>query len=68
MHKSKDQLYSFNYPYQVGNLEEKGGFSKKDNGKQAYENEHVIEDYDIVIMASDGMWDNLYIRDISICV
>jgi serine/threonine protein phosphatase PrpC len=52
----------------VGNLEEKGGFSKKDNGKQAYENEHVIEDYDIVIMASDGMWDNLYIRDISICV
>lgn len=42
VHRSKDQLYSFNYPYQVGNMEEKGGFSKKDNGELAYENEHVI--------------------------
>eukprot|EP00824_Muranothrix_gubernata_P007277 TRINITY_DN19328_c0_g1_i2.p1 TRINITY_DN19328_c0_g1~~TRINITY_DN19328_c0_g1_i2.p1 ORF type:complete len:233 (-),score=16.94 TRINITY_DN19328_c0_g1_i2:29-727(-) len=50
--KSEDQTHSFNSPYQVGTW--------GDNPLSAIANKHYIQDKDIVIMATDGLWDNLY--------
>lgn len=37
-------------------------------GKDAINNEHKVEEYDIIIMASDGLWDNLYDKDVIDCI
>lgn len=34
----------------------------------AFDNEHEIQDNDIIVMASDGVFDNLYDLDIKNCV
>lgn len=34
----------------------------------AFDTEHEIQDNDILIIASDGIFDNLYDEDIAICV
>ena len=34
----------------------------------AFDTEHLIQDNDIIVMASDGVFDNLYDPDIEVCV
>ena len=37
-------------------------------GIDALEKEHKVQDYDIVIVATDGLWDNLFDKDIEECI
>jgi serine/threonine protein phosphatase PrpC len=50
--RSKEQQHSFNFPFQVGT----GG----DDPASADEFSHEVQDRDIIIMGSDGLWDNLF--------
>lgn len=50
--RSKEQTHSFNFPFQVGT----GG----DDPAKGDENLHELKDKDIVILASDGLFDNLF--------
>ena len=52
IYKSKEQTHSFNFPYQVGT----GG----DDPSKGEDNRHELQDRDIVILASDGLFDNLF--------
>lgn len=49
--KSEEQTHGFNFPYQVGT----GG----DDPEKADVIVHEVKPYDILILASDGLWDNL---------
>ena len=49
--KSEEQTHGFNFPYQVG----EGG----DDPNSADVKLHDIQQMDIVILATDGLWDNL---------
>jgi len=49
--KSEEQTHGFNFPFQVG---ENG-----DNPASAVLKQHEIQPYDIVILATDGLWDNV---------
>lgn len=51
IHKSEEQTHGFNFPYQVG----EGG----DNPESAEVKLHEIKVNDIIVLASDGLWDNL---------
>ena len=61
--RSKEQQYDFNFPYQCGTAGD-GSPSQKNLGHEAFDTEHQIQDYDIIVMASDGVWDNLYDKDV----
>ena len=37
-------------------------------GHEAESNSHQLRDYDIVVMASDGVWDNLFESDVKNCI
>ncbi len=50
--RSKEQQHSFNFPFQVGT----GG----DDPAGAEDQIHEINDGDIIILGSDGLWDNMY--------
>ena len=50
--RSKEQQHSFNFPFQVGT----GG----DDPAKAENQIHDIKDQDILVMGSDGLWDNLF--------
>ena len=54
--KSQDMLHEFNMPYQVG--------TQGDHPSKAEENEHDIRKTDIIVMGTDGLFDNMYIGDI----
>ena len=58
--RSQEQQYSFNFPYQCG--------TGAELPYKAYDTEHEIQDDDIIVMASDGVFDNLYNGDIKACV
>ena len=58
--KSKEQQYSFNFPYQCG--------TGADLPYNAFDNQHEILENDIIVMASDGMLDNLYDEHVLDCV
>ena len=59
--RSKEQQYRFNFPYQCG--------TGCDLPWEAFDNEHKIEaGKDFVVMGSDGLFDNLYDKDISDCL
>lgn len=49
--KSEEQTHDFNFPFQVG----EGG----DNPDQAEVKVHEVKPYDILILATDGLWDNI---------
>lgn len=57
--RTVDQLYRFNFPFQAG--------SQVEPPYKADDQEHEIQDYDIIVMSSDGMTDNLYEEDIEKC-
>ena len=50
--RSEEQQHSFNFPFQVGT----GG----DDPATAEENFHEVQNNDILVVASDGLWDNLF--------
>ncbi|EAS01026.1 serine/threonine phosphatase 2C (macronuclear) [Tetrahymena thermophila SB210] len=54
----KEQQKSFNFPYQLG------GMGNGDNPSTALEFEHEIKDKDIVIVGSDGLFDNMSFEQI----
>lgn len=49
--KSEEQTHGFNFPFQVG----EGG----DNPKSAIVKYHEVQPFDLVVLASDGLWDNI---------
>jgi len=51
-YESKEQQHQFNFPYQVG--------THGDNPNSAEVNAHNIQDGDIIVLGSDGLWDNLH--------
>jgi protein phosphatase PTC7 len=52
IHRSKEQQHSFNFPFQVGT----GG----DDPASAERQIHDVKHNDIVVIGSDGLWDNLF--------
>ena len=65
--KSEAQQYRFNFPYQCGTAGDQQP-DGKDYGQAAFTTEHTVQDYDIIVMATDGVFDNLYDHDITNCV
>ena len=55
--RSKDQVHSFNLPFQVG--------TNGDSTSCANHCSHVLLPGDIIVLASDGLWDNVYTKEIS---
>ncbi|CAD8053271.1 unnamed protein product [Paramecium primaurelia] len=51
LHQSEEQQHSFNFPFQLG--------SQGDSAQLAQEFEHVLQINDILIVGSDGLYDNL---------
>ena len=58
--RSEEQQHSFNFPFQIG--------SHGDNPQRAVEKEHTIEKQDIVLLGTDGLFDNMYDADIQTIV
>jgi protein phosphatase PTC7 len=54
--KAEEQTHGFNIPFQVG--------SEGDNPNSAITHKHKVEKNDLIIAASDGLWDNLEVEDI----
>lgn len=54
--RSQEQQHSFNFPFQCG--------TNGDPISSAVENQHDIEVNDIVVVATDGVFDNLYNQDV----
>lgn len=62
LYKSESQQHYFNCPFQVGN------HNIKDMPTKAYSTEHKLRKNDVLILATDGVLDNLFERDIQYCV
>ena len=59
--RSKEQQYRFNFPYQCGT-----GCKPPTN---AFDNSHEIKvQSDVVVMGTDGLFDNLFDEDIEKCL
>lgn len=56
IHETKEQQHSFNFPYQVG--------TNGDNPNKGDATSHTVEHGDIIIVGTDGLWDNMYRKDI----
>jgi len=50
--KSEEQQHQFNFPYQVG--------TNGDHPEACEINVHEIKENDIIILGTDGLWDNLF--------
>jgi hypothetical protein len=55
-YRSFEQQHNYNYPYQIGN--------KSDDPNDAIDIVHRIRDKDIIVMGSDGLFDNLFDHEI----
>ena len=55
-HQSNPQWHNFNFPFQVG--------TSGDDPSCADFEEHIVKDKDIFLVATDGLWDNLYLPSI----
>ena len=60
MFRSKEQQHSFNFPFQCG--------TNGDHPSTANDDEHKFEENDLMIVGSDGLYDNLYDEDIMRCI
>lgn len=59
------QQHDFNTPYQICNdLDISNSNTIKDSPEVAEEYEVNVEDGDVIIAGSDGLWDNLYVDDV----
>ena len=59
LHRSKSQQYYFNCPYQTGI------HNRNDPSSEAESLTHDIQESDMVILGTDGLWDNLFDADIT---
>lgn len=59
-------MHSFNCPYQLAHIPTRLNFAAfiNDTSKDARLYSRIVEPGDLVIMGTDGLWDNLYDRDI----
>ena len=65
IYKSEFTLHGFNFPHQIGNIgDPKLGKMKSDTSKDAILQTIQIEDGDIAVMATDGLWDNVFDSEI----
>ena len=55
-YESKEQQHSFNFPFQVG--------TNGDNATKGETNAHNVKDGDILVVGSDGLWDNMHRKKI----
>ena len=55
--RSKEQQYEFNFPYQCGN-------HRPNSPYEAEENEHVVHHDDVIVVGTDGLFDNVFDSDI----
>ena len=51
-YKSESQTYSFDFPYQCG--------QNCELPYDAVDNEHIVKHNDIVVLGTDGLFDNLF--------
>lgn len=58
LYRSESQQYYFNCPYQTGN------HNKKSPSHEAFSICHLVKENDIIVLGTDGVWDNLYDQDI----
>lgn len=56
--KSKEQQKSFNFPYQIG--------SEGDNPTCAAEDKHIVQLGDLIVLGTDGLFDNMNADQIKI--
>ena len=61
IYRSKEQTYSFDFPYQCGT------YCKKPS-EEAFSTQHKVQHNDIIVMGSDGVFDNLFDKDIKRCL
>lgn len=55
-YESKEQQHSFNFPFQCG--------TNGDDPAKGESNAHNVKDGDILVVGSDGLWDNMHRRKI----
>ena len=60
LYRSKEQQYSFNFPYQCG--------TNCDPPYAANDREHQIQENDVIVLGTDGVFDNVYDEDILECI
>eukprot|EP00347_Sterkiella_histriomuscorum_P017594 403348740 len=58
--RSKEQQYRFNYPYQCG--------TNYDLPTHADLNQHPVQHNDLIVLGTDGVFDNLYDKDVLKCL
>jgi len=59
--RSKEQQYRFNFPYQCG--------TDCEPPHKAFDTEHeIIANKDIVVMGTDGLFDNVFDKEIEPCI
>ena len=51
-YSSKEQQHSFNFPFQVG--------TNGDSPLSAQINSHIVNEGDIIVLGTDGLWDNVH--------
>jgi protein phosphatase PTC7 len=56
VYKSEEQQHQFNFPFQCG--------TNGDNPEEAITKTHEFKEGDIVVLATDGLWDNLFEQQI----
>lgn len=61
--KSEAQQHGYDFPFQLGT----NGI-RSDSAQFALENEHYIERGDIILLATDGLFDNMFDEDILVSV
>ena len=65
MFKTAITTHGFNFPMQIGNIgDPRLGRMQSDTSKDAIVESIAIEDGDIVVMGSDGLWDNIFDTEI----
>lgn len=58
--EAKEQLHSFNFPYQLTKPHSKC----KTTWKHSINHSHDIKNLDIIVVGSDGLFDNIFVNDI----
>ncbi|CDW91186.1 serine threonine family 2c [Stylonychia lemnae] len=59
-YRSKEQQHGYDFPFQCG--------TNGDPTSDAETQEHTLKDNDILVVGSDGLFDNLYNNDIQSCI
>ena len=58
--RSKEQQFSFNFPYQCG--------TGCELPTAAFDTDHQMKEKDIVVMGTDGLFDNVFDEDMKPCL